>query len=216
MTEDYNALFPLEPDTQRLTERNLRSLPRRCCVEIDEAYQEVEDRFRHRGNTPGRASRPSGVIDRLWVEHLTAMDELREGVQSAGLRAEKTAGRLQDRRFPHVRSIDRSHSPRYRHYDLRVDRQLPSNRCKPALLKRQPREKHVDEEARPQQVNRKKVSTNAPCRRQRQLSSAAMVASSLTPPDNDLTEIENSSMAIHAAVLLQKGELAPNSFCLRY
>ena len=38
------------------------------------------------------------IIDKLWVEHLTAMDELREGVGLQAYAPEGSAGRLQDRR----------------------------------------------------------------------------------------------------------------------
>ncbi len=62
---------------------------------------------RGRGSVQRSCARSSGtscspIIDKLWVEHLTEMDELREGVGSAGLRAERSPRRLQDRGVPDV------------------------------------------------------------------------------------------------------------------
>ena len=49
------------------------------------------------------------AIDRLWQEHLYAMDALREGVYLRELRAKGSADRIQDRGLRHVRRADGEH-----------------------------------------------------------------------------------------------------------
>jgi preprotein translocase subunit SecA len=80
-----NALLPPVDGKPRVTEVDLEGLARDDLVEVleelaDEAYVEVEERFG--SDTMRQVERHIllNVIDRLWVEHLTGMDELREGV----------------------------------------------------------------------------------------------------------------------------------------
>ena len=49
------------------------------------------------------------VIDRLWVEHLTEMDDLREGVGLQAYGQTRSAGRLQDRGLPDVPAAPGEH-----------------------------------------------------------------------------------------------------------
>jgi preprotein translocase subunit SecA len=85
LVQDMNALLPPVDGKPRVTEVDLEGLARDDLVEVleelaDEAYVEVEERFG--SDTMRQVERHIllNVIDRLWVEHLTGMDELREGV----------------------------------------------------------------------------------------------------------------------------------------
>ena len=124
VAQEYNALFPLESGAERVTVDEIAGLVARRSArsllqeDADEAYQEVEDRFGSEAMRQVERHVLLSVIDRLWVEHLTTMDELREGVGSAGLRSKGPASGLQDRRLPNVRNAHRSHSPRHRSHDF--------------------------------------------------------------------------------------------------
>ncbi|MEZ4505849.1 MAG: preprotein translocase subunit SecA [Thermomicrobiales bacterium] len=85
IAQEYNALFPLEPGAERVGVEEIEGLSRDDLLDLlqddaDEAYQEVEDRFGPEAMRQVERHVLLSVIDRLWVEHLTAMDELREGV----------------------------------------------------------------------------------------------------------------------------------------
>jgi preprotein translocase subunit SecA len=130
--------------------------------DADEAYQEVEDRFGSEAMRQVERHVLLSVIDRLWVEHLTAMDELREGVglqayaQKDPLVVYKTEGY---RMF----GILTGH--------IRHDAVHTIFRVKPAIVE-QPVQTRIteeatvtnrsDEAARPQATS-KKVGANAPC-----------------------------------------------------
>ena len=79
--ETYTALIPNShlkvQDIEGLDEEGLTEV---LTEDAGVAYQEVEDRFG--ADTMRTVERHIllAVIDRLWVEHLTAMDDLREGV----------------------------------------------------------------------------------------------------------------------------------------
>src|SRR5680860_599578 len=82
---DINALLPPVDGKPRISVEDIDGMFREDLVEeleeiADEAYVEVEERFS--SDTMRQVERHIllSVIDRLWVEHLTAMDELREGV----------------------------------------------------------------------------------------------------------------------------------------
>jgi len=87
-TTDFNGIFTTYSATipnTKLTAEQLVGLDRDDLVGLlltdsDAAYTEVEERF---GTDTMRSVERHimlAVIDRLWVEHLTAMDDLREGV----------------------------------------------------------------------------------------------------------------------------------------
>ncbi len=168
VTEDYNALFPLEPGTQRLTEDEISGLSHDDLVEMlqedaDEAYQEVEDRFGTEAMRQVERHVLLSVIDRLWVEHLTAMDELREGVglqaygQKDPLVVYKTEGfRMFGQLTDHIRH-DTVHTI------FRVKPAIAEQPVQTRITEEATTVNRVDEEARPQQVTRKKVGANAPC-----------------------------------------------------
>ncbi|CAN5880583.1 preprotein translocase subunit SecA [soil metagenome] len=82
---DMNALLPPIDGNPRVPLEAIDGMFREDLVEeleeiADEAYVEVEERFG--SDTMRQVERHIllSVIDRLWVEHLTGMDELREGV----------------------------------------------------------------------------------------------------------------------------------------
>ena len=78
---DYYVLIP----NAKVTPDEMINLPREDLIELldddaDRAYQEVEARF---GSEIMRAVERHvmlSIIDKLWVQHLTEMDDLREGV----------------------------------------------------------------------------------------------------------------------------------------
>jgi preprotein translocase subunit SecA len=168
VAQDYNALIPLEPGTERIAVDEIVGLSRDDLLDVlqedaDEAYQEVEDRFGPEAMRQVERHVLLSVIDRLWVEHLTAMDELREGVglQAYGQRdplvVYKTEGyRMFGQLTAHIRH-DAVHT---------------IFRVKPAIVE-QPVQTRITEEAtttnrtddsgKPQQATRKKVGANAPC-----------------------------------------------------
>nr|MBA2521404.1 SEC-C domain-containing protein [Chloroflexia bacterium] len=81
MYRSYGALIP----TTDLDLEAIEGLPRDELADqlIDDAaaaYDEVEERFGEENMRKVERHVMLAVIDRLWIEHLTAMDELREGV----------------------------------------------------------------------------------------------------------------------------------------
>jgi len=79
--ETYTALIPNShlklPDIEGLDAAGLTEV---LTEDAGVAYQEVEDRFGVDTMRTVERHILLAVIDRLWVEHLTAMDDLREGV----------------------------------------------------------------------------------------------------------------------------------------
>jgi preprotein translocase subunit SecA len=167
VADDYNALFPLEPGAARLSAEDLYGLSREDIidalqVDADEAYQEVEDRF---GPEPMRQVERHvllSVIDRLWVEHLTAMDELREGVglqaygQKDPLVVYKTEGyRMYAQLTDHIRH-DTVHTI------FRVKPAIAEQPVQTRITEESTTTNRSDEAPKPQAA-RKKVGANAPC-----------------------------------------------------
>jgi preprotein translocase subunit SecA len=85
IVETYNSIFSPVPGQQRVSEDDLEGLSRGDLVEVleedaDLAYADVEERFGSEAMRQVERHVMLSVIDRLWVEHLTAMDDLRDGV----------------------------------------------------------------------------------------------------------------------------------------
>jgi preprotein translocase subunit SecA len=85
LVQDMNAMLPPEDGKPRVALEDIDGLHRDDLVEVleefaDEAYVEVEERFGSETMRQVERHILLSVIDRLWVEHLTGMDELREGV----------------------------------------------------------------------------------------------------------------------------------------
>ncbi|MGE3797556.1 MAG: preprotein translocase subunit SecA [Thermomicrobiales bacterium] len=83
--QDFTALIPHRGDSDPLELSELEGLNREELIELleedaDESYVAVEERFGEETMRQVERHVLLSVIDRLWVEHLTAMDELREGV----------------------------------------------------------------------------------------------------------------------------------------
>ena len=167
IASEYNALFPLESEAERVSSDEITGMSEVELVELlqedaDEAYQAVEDRFGSEAMRQVERHVLLSVIDRLWVEHLTAMDELREGVglqaygQKDPLVVYKTEGyRMFGTLTEHIRH-DTVHT---------------IFRVKPAIIE-QPVQTRIteeatvtnrsDEESKPQAAS-KKVGANTPC-----------------------------------------------------
>jgi preprotein translocase subunit SecA len=168
VAEDYNALFPIEPGSQRVTVDEISGLSHEDLIALlqddaDEAYQEVEDRFGPEAMRQVERHVLLSVIDRLWVEHLTAMDELREGVglqaygQKDPLVVYKTEGfRMFGQLTGHIRH-DTVHTI------FRVKPAIVEQPVQTRITEEATTVNRLDEEAKPQQVTRKKVGANAPC-----------------------------------------------------
>ncbi|HET9660536.1 MAG TPA: preprotein translocase subunit SecA [Thermomicrobiales bacterium] len=168
VAEDYNALFPVEPGSQRVTVDEISGLSHEDLIALlqddaDEAYQEVEDRFGPEAMRQVERHVLLSVIDRLWVEHLTAMDELREGVglqaygQKDPLVVYKTEGfRMFGQLTGHIRH-DTVHTI------FRVKPAIVEQPVQTRITEEATTVNRLDEEAKPQQVTRKKVGANAPC-----------------------------------------------------
>jgi preprotein translocase subunit SecA len=168
VAEAYNGLFPLDSDTQRVTDEEIAGLSQADLLDLlqedaDEAYQEVEDRFGAEAMRQVERHVLLSVIDRLWVEHLTSMDELREGVglqaygQKDPLVVYKTEGfRMFGQLTDHIRH-DTVHTI------FRVKPAIVEQPVQTRITEEATTVNRVDEEARPQQVTRKKVGANAPC-----------------------------------------------------
>jgi preprotein translocase subunit SecA len=167
VAEEYNALFPLEPGTQRITADEIAGLSHDDLVDdlqedADEAYQEVEDRFGPEAMRQVERHVLLSVIDRLWVEHLTAMDELREGVglqaygQKDPLVVYKTEGyRMFGTLTDHIRH-DTVHTI------FRVKPAIVEQPVQTRITEESTTTNRSDEAAKPQ-VTSKKVGANAPC-----------------------------------------------------
>jgi preprotein translocase subunit SecA len=85
IVETYNSIFSPVPGQHRVSEDDLEGLSRGDLVEVleedaDLAYADVEERFGSEAMRQVERHVMLSVIDRLWVEHLTAMDDLRDGV----------------------------------------------------------------------------------------------------------------------------------------
>jgi preprotein translocase subunit SecA len=81
IVEDYSALIPnREIRPADLEGLNPDQIIERLEQDADEAYATVEARFPDDLMRKVERQTMLSVIDRLWVEHLTAMDEIREGV----------------------------------------------------------------------------------------------------------------------------------------
>jgi preprotein translocase subunit SecA len=81
IAEGYLSLIP----NGKITAADLEGLDREGILDAletdaDRAYAEVESRFGEEAMRQVERHIMLAVIDRLWVEHLTAMDDLREGV----------------------------------------------------------------------------------------------------------------------------------------
>jgi preprotein translocase subunit SecA len=131
--------------------------------DADEAYQEVEDRFGPEAMRQVERHVLLSVIDRLWVEHLTSMDELREGVglqaygQKDPLVVYKTEGfRMFGQLTDHIRH-DTVHTI------FRVKPAIVEQPVQTRITEEATTVNRLDEEAKPQQATRKKVGANAPC-----------------------------------------------------
>jgi preprotein translocase subunit SecA len=167
VAEDYNGLFPLEPGTARLSADELYGLAREDVIyalqaDADEAYQEVEDQFGPEAMRQVERHVLLSVIDRLWVEHLTAMDELREGVglqaygQKDPLVVYKTEGyRMFGQLTDHIRH-DTVHTI------FRVKPAIAEQPVQTRITEESVTTNRSDQEAKPQ-ATRKKVGANAPC-----------------------------------------------------
>ncbi len=82
---EFNALVPPLDGEPRVDLESIDGLAREELIEdleelADMAYVEVEERFGSETMRQVERHIMLSVIDRLWVEHLTSMDELREGV----------------------------------------------------------------------------------------------------------------------------------------
>ncbi len=167
VAEEYNALFPLEPDAERVSSDEIAGLSQDDLVDLlqedaDEAYQEVEDRFGSEAMRQVERHVLLSVIDRLWVEHLTEMDELREGVglqaygQKDPLVVYKTEGYLMFGKLTeHIRH-DTVHTI-FRVKPAIVEQPVQTRITEEAMVTNR-----SDEEARPQAAS-KKVGANTPC-----------------------------------------------------
>lgn len=83
--QDFNNLIPHRGESDPLALSELEGLSRDDLIEVleedaDESYAAVEERFGEETMRQVERHVLLSVIDRLWVEHLTGMDELREGV----------------------------------------------------------------------------------------------------------------------------------------
>jgi preprotein translocase subunit SecA len=164
---EYNALFPLEQGTERVHVDEIAGLSREDLIDLlqddaDEAYQEVEDRFGSDAMRQVERHVLLSVIDRLWVEHLTAMDELREGVglqaygQKDPLVVYKTEGyRMFGTLTDHIRH-DTVHTI------FRVKPAIAEQPVQTRITEESTSTNRADEADRPQ-VSSKKVGANAPC-----------------------------------------------------
>jgi preprotein translocase subunit SecA len=167
IAQEYNALFPLEADSERVTVDEIAGLSHDDLIELlqddaDEAYQEVEDRFGPEAMRQVERHVLLSVIDRLWVEHLTAMDELREGVglqaygQKDPLVVYKTEGyRMFGTLTEHIRH-DTVHTI------FRVKPAIAEQPVQTRITEEATTTNRSDESAKPQ-VASKKVGANAPC-----------------------------------------------------
>jgi preprotein translocase subunit SecA len=167
IAQEYNALFPLEADSERVTVDEIAGLSHDDLIELlqddaDEAYQEVEDRFGPEAMRQVERHVLLSVIDRLWVEHLTAMDELREGVglqaygQKDPLVVYKTEGyRMFGTLTEHIRH-DTVHTI------FRVKPAIAEQPVQTRITEEATTTNRSDESAKPQ-VAGKKVGANAPC-----------------------------------------------------
>jgi len=168
IARDYNALFPLEPGTDRVSVDEIAGLSHDDLLDLlqedaDEAYQEVEDRFGAETMRQVERHVLLSVIDRLWVEHLTSMDELREGVglqaygQKDPLVVYKTEGfRMFGELTDHIRH-DTVHTI------FRVKPAIAEQPVQTRITEEATTVNRTDDEAKPQQVSRKKIGANAPC-----------------------------------------------------
>ncbi len=167
IAQDYNALFPIEPGTERVGVEEIEGLSRDDLLDLlqddaDEAYQEVEDRFGPEAMRQVERHVLLSVIDRLWVEHLTAMDELREGVglqaygQKDPLVVYKTEGyRMFGTLTDHIRH-DTVHTI------FRVKPAIVEQPVQTRITEEATTTNRSDESAKPQATS-KKVGANAPC-----------------------------------------------------
>ena len=85
IADSYNALFPLPQGERRLSPEDIEGMNQQEIIaameeDADLAYAEVEERFGSDAMRQVERHILLSVIDRLWVEHLTAMDDLRDGV----------------------------------------------------------------------------------------------------------------------------------------
>ena len=81
IVEAYQALIPNgKIDAAQLERLDREGILDALETDADQAYAEVEDRFGEDAMRQVERHIMLAVIDRLWVEHLTAMDDLREGV----------------------------------------------------------------------------------------------------------------------------------------
>ncbi|MEZ4665508.1 MAG: SEC-C metal-binding domain-containing protein [Thermomicrobiales bacterium] len=167
IAQEYNALFPLEPGAERVGVEEIEGLSRDDLLDLlqddaDEAYQEVEDRFGPEAMRQVERHVLLSVIDRLWVEHLTAMDELREGVglqaygQKDPLVVYKTEGyRMFGTLTDHIRH-DTVHTI------FRVKPAIVEQPVQTRITEEATTTNRSDESAKPQATS-KKVGANAPC-----------------------------------------------------
>ena len=168
IAREYNALFPLEPGAERVSVDELVGLSQDDLLDLlqedaDEAYQEVEDRFGAETMRQVERHVLLSVIDRLWVEHLTTMDELREGVglqaygQKDPLVVYKTEGfQMFGQLTDHIRHD-------VVHTIFRVKPAIAEQPLQTRITEEATMVNRTDEEAKPQQATRKKVGANAPC-----------------------------------------------------
>jgi len=167
IAQEYNALFPLEPGAERVGVEEIEGLSRDDLLDLlqddaDEAYQEVEDRFGPEAMRQVERHVLLSVIDRLWVEHLTAMDELREGVglqaygQKDPLVVYKTEGyRMFGTLTDHIRH-DTVHTI------FRVKPAIVEQPVQTRITEEATTTNRSDESGKPQATS-KKVGANAPC-----------------------------------------------------
>ena len=167
IAEEYNALFPLETGSERISADEIAGLSREDLIDelqddADEAYQEVEDRFGPEAMRQVERHVLLSVIDRLWVEHLTTMDELREGVglqayaQKDPLVVYKTEGyRMFGTLTGHIRH-DAVHTI------FRVKPAIVEQPVQTRITEEATVTNRSDEAAKPQATS-KKVGANAPC-----------------------------------------------------
>jgi preprotein translocase subunit SecA len=83
--QDFTNLIPHRGDSDPVELSEIEGMSREDLIEVleedaDESYVAVEERFGEETMRQVERHVLLSVIDRLWVEHLTGMDELREGV----------------------------------------------------------------------------------------------------------------------------------------
>ena len=81
IVEAYNALIPGDHmTTEKLASRDADQIFETLADDAEQAYADIEEQFGAETMRTVERRVLLSVIDKLWVDHLTAMDELRQGV----------------------------------------------------------------------------------------------------------------------------------------